>query len=307
VVGVTHQQEEMYLHNPNRWSEAGFSLIELLVVIAIVSLLAALLLPALARAKEKGRQIACLGNLEQFGLALQLYSGDSDAFYPPNPDDGNSVPGHNWCPGHAGAGDSEEFNADILQDPAICLISPYLAGNQDVWHCPSDLRSGKYQGTNTSLIGQIVPAARTYSMSQSVGTICPGYDQNLGHEGAPNLPVNGPWLNGRETHRRNQPYQTYGKATSFRSLGPSDVWVVIEENCQGQNDGAFAVSLALPEWVDWPATYHGMSCNFAFADGHCELHKWVDNSTQAPPHGGRKAIAGDRTDWQWVAAHTSTH
>jgi prepilin-type processing-associated H-X9-DG protein len=49
-----------------------------------------------------------------------------------------------------------------------------------------------------------------------------------------------------------------------------------------------------------------MSCNFTFADGHCEMHKWVDSSTKAPVHGGRKAVAGDQTDWRWVAAHTST-
>lgn len=139
----------------------GFSLVELLVVVAIVALLAALLLPVLARAREKSDQLVCLSNLQQFGVALQLYSGDNHAFYPPNPDDGNMVPGHDWCPGHAGAGESQEFDPDILQDPAICLISPYLGGNKDVWRCPSDLRTGKYQGSNTNFIGRIVPAART--------------------------------------------------------------------------------------------------------------------------------------------------
>ena len=132
------------------WFAAGFTLLELLVVIAIVSALAALLLPSLARAKQKGSQVNCLGNLKQFGLALQLYSGENEDFYPPNPDDGNLVFGHNWCPGSGGAGDGDEFNADILQDESICLVAPYLSGDKNVWHCPSDLRSGKYTGNNSN-------------------------------------------------------------------------------------------------------------------------------------------------------------
>jgi prepilin-type N-terminal cleavage/methylation domain-containing protein/prepilin-type processing-associated H-X9-DG protein len=306
MVQVQGQRMKLFSGNLSGRVHAGFTLIELLMVLAMIALLAALLLPGLARAKQKASQASCLDNLKQFGLALQLYSDENDGFYPPNPDDGNSIPGHNWCPGEAGAGDQAEFNPDLLQDDQICLVAPYLGEEKNLWRCPSDLRSGTYTGSNTNLTGMIIPAARTYSMNQAVGTICPGYDQDAGHSGAPTLSVNAPWLDGRETHRRNQPYQTYGKATSYTTLGPADVWTFVEEDCQGQNDAAFAVSLALPQWVDWPATYHNMSCNFTFADGHCERHKWVDSSTQAPIHGGRKAVAGDQTDWRWLAARTST-
>jgi prepilin-type N-terminal cleavage/methylation domain-containing protein/prepilin-type processing-associated H-X9-DG protein len=65
--------------NPAR----AFTLIELLVVIAIIAILAAMLLPALARAKESGKRIACLNNLRQLSLAAQMYAGDSQGFYPP--------------------------------------------------------------------------------------------------------------------------------------------------------------------------------------------------------------------------------
>jgi prepilin-type N-terminal cleavage/methylation domain-containing protein len=110
-----------------RFGHRAFTLIELLVVIAIIAILASLLMPALARAKSKGKSIACISNLKQLGLAIRMYADEHDQKYPFAD---NEVP-YNYYP------IPRPTNVEVI----TITLSNYLGGSMRVFQCPSDVFS----------------------------------------------------------------------------------------------------------------------------------------------------------------------
>ncbi|MBI3848964.1 MAG: prepilin-type N-terminal cleavage/methylation domain-containing protein [Verrucomicrobia bacterium] len=229
----------------------AFTLIELLVVIAIIAILAALLLPALARAKDKARAIACLSNLKQLGTCWQLYVLDNHDVLPPN-DSVMSMGGGviakdiSWCPDHA----RTDTNTVDLESGVLFKYNRSVA----IYHCPAD--QSKIETSSGQLLSQL--RNRSYNMSQSVN----GFPE---FQDAFNVIANIP---------------AWKKFSEIRKPSPTQLFVFIDEHADTLLDAQFGNppvgSIYFPQdiWFDMPADRHNQGCNFSFADGHAERWRW---------------------------------
>lgn len=228
----------------------AFTLIELLVVIAIIAILAAMLLPALAKAKTKAEGISCLNDLRQIQIACLMYPPDNLDKVPENR--GSLVTPDSWCTGEmrwepTGVPWAQNYNTTYL---TAGQIGPYLAKSTGVFRCPAD----KYPGVSGNRV-------RSVAMNGFVGDV---------------TKINGTYINTTGGWKR------FLKTSDFKS--PANIWVVLDEHPDSINDTLFAVPMLNTNatWWDNPASYHNGAGGFSFQDGHAEIKKWQDANTVQP-------------------------
>jgi prepilin-type N-terminal cleavage/methylation domain-containing protein/prepilin-type processing-associated H-X9-DG protein len=279
---MTHERISERAKTPRQEAAQAFTLIELLVVIAIIAILAAMLLPALAKAKQKAQGVHCLNHTKQLMAAWYMYVTDNVDRVVNNFDTTDMLanPSNSWAANIMDwSNNPQNTNVNLLVG---AKLGYYTAKSIGIFKCAAD--------TIPSAAG---PRIRSYSMNAFVGDRGNGSGESGGGD-------------------INSQYQQFRKLSDFRNL--ANTYVFLDEHPDSINDGFFVFCTAGnpvedTAWSDLPSSSHNGACGFSFADGHSEIKKWIVGSTKRPVVKNTSdfpiTVGSDKRDVWWVRDRTT--
>jgi hypothetical protein len=247
----------------------------------------------------QSQTVYCLNNNRELDIAWLMYAHDNSDHLVPNqnewgPDEGQAA--GSWICGFMDwtATTPDNTNLNLLLNPTNAVLAQYFGGQKNIYLCPAD--------------HYVAPAQAAKGWNGRVRSVAMNFFMGVG------IP------NNEDSTWPYKPIEAgvviYAKSSDIRKLPPASAFVFADEQADSLNDAVMYVSFRLGDggWADLAASYHDRACCLAFADGHSEIHKWLNPGTCVPvaytsstsyaaADAANNAIRKDPRDIYWMEQH----